>query len=202
MRTKKDFQDKRQELASSIWNIFLEKGYENTTLSVIIKGLGISKGVFYHYFDSKESCAMFCASLYADRCVSNIKRKLNYQLEPKEQLMQLIQFGREMSEEGETQNINSAVNMTFHKMLMVELVKKLAPLYAENFEKGNETGDYSVKNPLETAEALLTLCQFYLDEDFFMWSKEEMQSKVDAYINILNRCLGVKEDISFIDQKR
>ncbi|EDW4537606.1 helix-turn-helix transcriptional regulator, partial [Salmonella enterica subsp. enterica] len=37
-----------------MWNIFVRNGYENTTLALILKELSIPKGVFYHYFASKE----------------------------------------------------------------------------------------------------------------------------------------------------
>lgn len=38
-RTNKDFNNKRNELLEKIWNIFITNGYENTTLSFIIKTL-------------------------------------------------------------------------------------------------------------------------------------------------------------------
>ena len=34
--------------------LFYKKGYENTTIKDIIEEIGVSKGAFYHYFESKE----------------------------------------------------------------------------------------------------------------------------------------------------
>lgn len=36
------------------WNLFFEKGYENTTIDEIIQICGSSKGGFYHYFNAKD----------------------------------------------------------------------------------------------------------------------------------------------------
>ena len=34
---------------------FLNNGFENTTISDLVKNTGVSKGAFYHYFPNKET---------------------------------------------------------------------------------------------------------------------------------------------------
>jgi len=57
-RTAKQFQDMRDEKKTHIMNVALEhfanEGYHNTTISHIAKHAGISKGLMYNYFESKE----------------------------------------------------------------------------------------------------------------------------------------------------
>jgi AcrR family transcriptional regulator len=57
-RTPKQFQDMRDEKKTHIMNVALEhfanEGYPNTTISHIAKHAGISKGLMYNYFESKE----------------------------------------------------------------------------------------------------------------------------------------------------
>jgi AcrR family transcriptional regulator len=48
------FSDKRNELIQIALGLYLEKGYEATPISEILKAAGISKGTLYHYFTSKE----------------------------------------------------------------------------------------------------------------------------------------------------
>lgn len=45
----------RQKIIDVSWALFLEKGFEKTTLEDILKGVGISKGTFYHYFSGKNA---------------------------------------------------------------------------------------------------------------------------------------------------
>ena len=44
---------RRAEILRVAEDLFYEKGYESTTLSDILHALGLSKGGFYHHFESK-----------------------------------------------------------------------------------------------------------------------------------------------------
>ena len=48
------------ELLDCAQRLFFERGYDNTTVNDILEAAGLSKGAFYHYFESKE--ALFSAS--------------------------------------------------------------------------------------------------------------------------------------------
>lgn len=47
------------EITQAAIEVFLEKGYENTTMEAIAQKAGISKGGLYHYFPSKEMVLVF-----------------------------------------------------------------------------------------------------------------------------------------------
>ena len=58
--TKKESKEKRiKDITDAAMEIFLKKGYENTTMESIAKKAGISKGGLYHYFKSKDMILMF-----------------------------------------------------------------------------------------------------------------------------------------------
>ncbi len=46
--------DRREQLMSFAAARFAEQGYHPTSVSEIVAGIGVGKGVFYWYFDSKE----------------------------------------------------------------------------------------------------------------------------------------------------
>ncbi len=46
--------DRREQLMAFATGRFAEQGYHPTSVSEIVQGLGVGKGVFYWYFDSKE----------------------------------------------------------------------------------------------------------------------------------------------------
>src|SRR4051794_22018200 len=46
--------DRRDQLMAFAAGRFAEQGYHPTSVSEIVSGLGVGKGVFYWYFDSKE----------------------------------------------------------------------------------------------------------------------------------------------------
>lgn len=55
---KQDKQDTRTALLHVGMEIMIEKGYSNTGIQEILNTLGVPKGSFYHYFDSKENYAV------------------------------------------------------------------------------------------------------------------------------------------------
>ena len=46
---------RRRELLRIAYRLFIEKGYENTSIDEIIAAAGIAKGTYYYYFPSKEA---------------------------------------------------------------------------------------------------------------------------------------------------
>lgn len=46
--------DRRRELVAIAEQLFVEKGYRETTIPDLITATGLSRGGFYHYFTSKE----------------------------------------------------------------------------------------------------------------------------------------------------
>lgn len=58
--TKKESKEKRiNDITDAAMEIFLKKGYENTTMESIAKKAGISKGGLYHHFKSKDMVLVF-----------------------------------------------------------------------------------------------------------------------------------------------
>jgi AcrR family transcriptional regulator len=55
IRNVKDYDERRVEILTAAQDLFLSRGYETTTIQEIIDAVGIAKGTFYHYFDSKAS---------------------------------------------------------------------------------------------------------------------------------------------------
>lgn len=47
--------DTRAELVEAARRLFAKEGYDATSVQAIIDAVGVSKGSFYHYFESKES---------------------------------------------------------------------------------------------------------------------------------------------------
>lgn len=202
-RTNKDFNNKKSELLEKIWKILITNGYENTTLSYIIEKLNISKGAFYHYFSSKEECADAAIEMYVKRWVKEITEQDAKELKSDERFKQIILIGIQIASSNSEQNekINSSSNAVFHQKLIVSIIKQCVPIYTEIISQGVKEGIFNVSYPIETAEMILTLSNFYFDMDLFKWNKETMFSRVIAFEELLTRILGMKNNtFSFISK--
>lgn len=47
--------ESRQQIQEAAFELFAQKGYANTSISAIARKAEVSKGLIYHYFDSKEA---------------------------------------------------------------------------------------------------------------------------------------------------
>jgi len=193
-RTDIHHEEKKNEIAKKLWSIFIRYGYENTTLALIIRELNISKGAFYHYFPSKEACADAAVDLFADNCIKQIAKSIEKNQPADEKLRQLILYSASLSAENATEydKINSSSNTIFHQKLMATLVKKFAPIYASVIEQGVKEEIFKSNYPLETAEMLLTLSNFFFDTEIFHWESSEMKNKLLAFQELFTLTLQAK----------
>ncbi len=65
--------NRKHEFMITALELFYQKGYENTTIKDIIDELGVSKGAFYHYFESKEDVIISIAREFTQRTVRIMK---------------------------------------------------------------------------------------------------------------------------------
>ncbi|MBC7002961.1 TetR/AcrR family transcriptional regulator [Photobacterium sp. BZF1] len=54
-RVVKSPQERRTEFIAAAYELFFSKGYANTSVNDLIQYVGVSKGAFYHHFDSKQA---------------------------------------------------------------------------------------------------------------------------------------------------
>lgn len=67
---RKDFeneQKQRQQILNAAWQLFREKGYENTTMEDILKAAKCSKGRFYYYFHAKAELLDLLYELFDEK---------------------------------------------------------------------------------------------------------------------------------------
>lgn len=77
MARNRNSHETRKKILEVSKNLFLEKGFDNTSIQDIIDGLGgLTKGVIYHHFESKYDILQTIIS-------ENNQEILNYKLERK-----------------------------------------------------------------------------------------------------------------------
>lgn len=78
MNTKaKEKQDTRTALLQTGMDLMMERGYTNTGINDILGKLGVPKGSFYHYFESKENYAVdiirFFDASYSESLIQTLR---------------------------------------------------------------------------------------------------------------------------------
>ncbi len=91
MHRDKENTDLKEEIKNAAWELFYEKGYEETTVNDIIEKANTSKGGFYYYFKAKDELLHSLYSFF-DREYEKFYENMDKTLNSLIQLKQLSQY--------------------------------------------------------------------------------------------------------------
>lgn len=161
--------------------LFLEKGYDHTTVQDIVDHLGgLTKGAVYHHFKSKED--IFEAVLdhmfaYKDEQVAAIMR--DKRLTGREKLRILV--ADSLGDPAQDQlfaiapSMNANTRFLGAQILQVQEVSRdyIEPIIREGIADGSIQTD----QPAELAETLLFICNFWLNPLIFPMDAAQVAEK-------------------------
>ncbi len=68
---------RRRQILETAETLFYEQGYETTSLEQLLSRLQLSKGGFYHHFESKEALLLAICEEKADQCAHSVRRAVD-----------------------------------------------------------------------------------------------------------------------------
>ncbi len=160
--------------------LFLEKGYDNTTIQDIVDNLdGLSKGAVYHHFKSKEEIM----DAVSDRMFSSNnpfeKVKNRSDLNGLQKLRETIRLNQ--SDEEQTNITIQSIPLKRNSRLLVEMIESnrriLTPYYQELLEEGNKDGSIHTEYAKEIAELIPLLTSLWMLPSIFPSDKAGMRNK-------------------------
>ena len=160
--------------------LFLEKGYDNTTIQDIVDQLGgLSKGAVYHHFKSKEEImdAVGDRMFAANNPFEKVRKRSD--LNGLQKLQEAIRLNQ--SDEERTSMTIQSIPITRNPRLLVEMIESnrrvLTPYYQELLEEGNRDGSVHTEYAREIAELMPLLTSLWLLPSVFPSDKEGMKNK-------------------------
>ncbi|QIK57235.1 TetR/AcrR family transcriptional regulator [Erysipelothrix sp. HDW6A] len=73
----KDSALRKQEIVDGALRLFVDQGYEQTSVSQIAKKIGVAKGLVYYYFESKDEILEHVVEYLCDRHVERLEIKMD-----------------------------------------------------------------------------------------------------------------------------
>ncbi|MBC5584997.1 TetR/AcrR family transcriptional regulator [Eggerthella guodeyinii] len=77
VRTVKDPEERKRDILETAMELFVERGYEAVSMRDISHAAGITPGLCYHYFDSKQKLFSAALEAYAEECCRDYLRILD-----------------------------------------------------------------------------------------------------------------------------
>lgn len=188
----KDIRDERkQQIMSAAIKVFAENGIKLTKISMIAKEAGVSHGLVYHYFSSKEE--VLFESLEWAMEMADTKKRLDEMnktnLSPLEKIKAFATFGLK---EGNSdifrviQHLGNSDKMPEH---IQELVFNSGKIYMESLFpwiiEGQKNGEIIQGDPQELLEIFLNVISGIMADDLAFWN-QNIDQKVDILLRMLS----------------
>ncbi len=185
---------RKQELLKIAYRMFIEKGYENTSIDEIIAEAGIAKGTYYYYFESKEATLEAVIDMMIEEEVGKAKEVLAASLPVPMKLVSVIcSFRPAQDEQVIAKVLDANENIVMHEKANRRLVEEAVPLLTEVVREGISQEIFDCTNTEERVKMLLILSQHMFDDGVFT------ERDVEVYVDMVEKTLGAKSGtMSFI----
>lgn len=177
------------------FQLFMEKGYERTSIQDIINQLGgLSKGAIYHHFKSKEDILVAVTERMTEesnRMLLNIRDQKNVSGKEKLQSIFKESLNRPVQDDIFTVAPHLGANPRLLFSMLGETISEVAPNYIRPIlEQGMADGTIKVDYPLETAELIMLLANFWMNPMVFDDSVEKVRNKTLLFRQVM-KSLGL-----------
>lgn len=186
---------RKKELIKIAYDLFITKGYENTSVDEIIAKAGIAKGTYYYHFESKEQMLEEVINMMIDTGVERAKQVVESNLKLEEKLVFTILALRVAPEEESMQNIiHEKENIILHKKTNDRIIEEATPILSKIAKEAQKEGIFKIDNNIEERVRMtLILSNEMFDHD------EINENKILVFIDTLEKIYGAKPgSLSFI----
>ena len=178
-------EETRKRIVDTAARLFMEKGYDHTSIQDIIDNLGgLTKGAIYHHFKSKEE-------------IMGAVSDMIYSAATGEKLRELFRIS--VFNPAQKEMFESAPDMMKSPQLlqlyMKELMEEVSTMTYEILKEGVEDGSIQTEYPKELAEVLILTGNIWLNPMIYHCGLAEMAKRMKFYQYMLRKFgLDVIED--------
>lgn len=184
---KKQPEQWKREILTAAKELFLSKGYEETSVSDIMERAGGAKGMFYRFFESKEEVmhALGDQMFFENNPFEAVRGRSDLNGLQKIREMLALDRADEEREEINTQAVEILKDPHILAAAVEENRRVLTPLWFELIEEGRRDGSIDTEYAKELSE-LLPLINFWLMPSVFPADTEEIQHKCKFVAEVLS----------------
>jgi len=195
-RITKDPVVRRNEIIDAAEKLFYSVGYDETSVSDIVKSIGVAQGTFYNYFTSKDAVL----EALVQRHVSKIYIKLEG-IEKSE--MTAVQKFEKMFYTI-FENLRNGDGWVFdflyynkHLQITEKIIRQggnmFLPFTKKIIEEGNRKGEFSADYIDETLEFITAVLQCFTHALYQRKTDEELRQQLVIVSKMIGGAIGIKD---------
>lgn len=173
--------------------LFLEKGYEHTTIQDIVDELGgLTKGAIYHHFKSKEDLMDALGGHIFSKSNPYKTVQKDTSLNGLEKIKKIVKLSL-TNKEQHTIAIAS-IPLVKNPRFLAELIESnrtvMSPLLKDAIDEGIKDGSIKTQYPEPLSETLTFLTNFWLIPSIFPVNENQLTEKI-MFLKMLTDSIGV-----------
>jgi AcrR family transcriptional regulator len=196
-------EDKKKELLLIAEKLFIEKGFQQTSVEDILLTSGISKGGFYHYFKSKDELLSESINSLLDEVAVILQKIANDdKLGAKDKLNRFfVEKSKVQSSKYEYAKLLGAIMQTeiAQYIFYITMSNKFVPPLARIIKQGVDEDVFDVEFPEETADILTRVISSVVQSPLYLSNlhdAEKHKRYIDSVQYAISRTLGLKEPVN------
>jgi AcrR family transcriptional regulator len=202
VRVSKDPEIRRKEFIDAATELFIEKGFDETSITDITNRVDLSHGSFFYYFKSKNE--IMKAVIYDGLTQT---RQLVKHLVENNELNALEKFQMLFKWTAETNTIYEKLvdfchrdsNVVLHREYNLRSRELIIPLFTKIVEQGIRENTINVEYPKETVEYIYYVFENIADSLNTTKNEEEYHKKIYALNILIKKAFGIKGKINLLN---
>jgi AcrR family transcriptional regulator len=180
--------EKRKKMLLKIaYDLFLTKGYENTSVDEIIEKAQIAKGTYYYYFQSKEQMLEEVIDMMIKNEVKMAEQIIRTDISVPQKIVGILTSMKPTEEEQPIKNtLFKEENVLMHHKVRKKLIDTLTPLLSEVIKEGVNEGIFKCDNIPERVKMLLIISDGTFNEGTFT------ERDISVFIDMTEKLLGAE----------
>lgn len=196
MKTVKEGEVRRREILVVARELFVKKGYEQTSITDILKIVDIAKGTFYYYFASKEEVLESIILDIVEEGAARAEKILKDKSIPLVSRIMMAIMAQAPEFEGSDEikeQLHKVENSKLEQLYVRAMLKRMTPVLQEPVLEGINQDIFHIEYPTECIESILLLGHMMFDCNVFQWKMEEYPRKIQAFLCNAEKMLGTKK---------
>jgi len=204
----KKYDERKDEFLETAQQLFFAQGYDQTSVDAIIRKMGLSKGTFYYYFESKEDLLDKLTCKMGDKILEEVKKIVE-----KDDLNAIDKLNQAYAVAGSVKLENIELlkvlikvlyndrNLFFRYKIFRKFTELLAPEFTKIIRQGMNEKVFDTPYPDEAANLIFEIANTFsgriprliidLDKNPENINKVEREFKV--YENAIERIIGARK---------
>jgi AcrR family transcriptional regulator len=182
--------------------LFIENGFDKTSVSDIVKKVGVAQGLFYYYFSSKYEMLNAVVERYLNKIVVSLEKIVeDKSLNTEKKLVLFLEILLKSGEKNEkfASDLHRDENTIIHHKLTERANELIPSIFLRLINEGVEKGIWSMPYSEEMMEILVLGIGDYLHKYYFCPNEAVFEAKMKVLERFIERMLGAEEGSISLD---